>query len=291
MRILETLGTLARLAIVVSFAALPLTGCAANGDSAEEELVGADEPADGEDAREAESVMGPVAPGTQLRTNAALNLRSYASTSAKILRVIPDNALVTVVSGTPKNGWYNIKYSGTSGWSYGVYLDKVTSSGGSAVTGLASCAPARAVGVVTSKRKALLDTIAYAEGTRGYSQDGYNVLYSYKTVSDCNSHPNRVICSGAYCSSAAGRYQFLNTTWKGLGLPNFRPENQTRGAMTLIAWRKATIPSDRAMTATEFANVMSRISYEWASLPPGRYGQPVKTMSQLRTTYCGLAGC
>lgn len=286
MRLLD-LSTLVRLGLVVSFAVAPLTGCtAASGEDGEEEIVGAEEPADGEDLREAEALMGSVSAGTQLRTNANLNLRSSASTGAKILRVIPNGATVTVVSGTPKNGWYNIKYSGTTGWSYGVYLDKI---GG--VTGLASCAPARATGVVSSKRKALLDTIAYAEGTRGYSQDGYNVLYSYKTVSDCNRHPDKVICSGAYCSSAAGRYQFLTKTWNGLKLPNFRPENQTKGAMTLISWRKGTVPEGRAMTATEFANLMNKISYEWASLPPGRYGQPIKSMSALRSQYCKFAGC
>ena len=254
-------------------------------DGSESELTGVEEPSDDE-ARDAESMVGGVTPGTELRTNANLNLRASPSTSAKIYRVIPDGAVVTVVSGTPKNGWYNIRYSGTEGWSFGDYLDKA-----SGISGAASCAPARAVGVVSSKRKALLDTIAYAEGTKGHGYDGYNILYSYKTIDDCNRHPNRVICSGSYCSSAAGRYQFLNTTWNGLGLPNFRPENQTRGAMKLIDWRKATIPADRAMTATEFANVMSKISYEWASLPPGRYGQPIKTMSQLRSVYCSFAGC
>jgi muramidase (phage lysozyme) len=260
------------------------SGCsmAEGGDS---ELVGVEEPTDDE-TRDAEAMVGSVSAGTQLRTNANLNLRASPSTSAKIYKVIPDGSLVTVVSGTPKSGWYNIKYAGIEGWSFGDYLDKP-----SGVTGAESCSPARAVGVVSSKRKALLDTIAYAEGTKGHGYDGYNILYSYKTISDCNRHPDRVICSGSYCSSAAGRYQFLNKTWNGLGLPNFRPENQTRGAMTLIAWRKATIPADRAMTATEFANVMSKISYEWASLPPGRYGQPIKTMSQLRATYCSWAGC
>ncbi len=290
MRLLD-LSTIARLGFVVSFALAPLAGCtAAVGEDAEEELVGAEEPADGEDLREAEALMGSVAAGTTLKTNANLNLRKSASTSAGIIRVIPKGASVTVVSGTPKNGWYNIKYAGSTGWSYGVYLDKV-SSGGGGTTGIASCAPARATGIVSAKRKALLDTIAYAEGTRGYSQDGYNVLYSFKTISDCNKHPNRTICSGAYCSTAAGRYQFLTKTWNGLKLPNFRPENQTRGAMTLISWRKASIPEGRALTATEFANVMNKISWEWASLPPGRYGQPMKSMSTLRSQYCKLAGC
>ncbi len=45
------------------------------------------------------------------------------------------------------------------------------------------------------------------------------------------------------------------------------------------------------MTASEFSNAMSRLSYEWASLPPGRYGQPVKTQSQMRNDYCSNAGC
>jgi len=292
MRIVEA-PVLARLPLFLALALFPLAGCTAATGTEEGEgaLVGAPEPDDDADLRGAESVTASFPAGTQLRTNAALNLRTYGSTSAKILEVIPDGSLVTVVTGTPKGGWYNIKHGSREGWSYGVYLDRVSSSGGSAVSGSDSCDPARAIGIVSAKRKALLDSIAYAEGTRGYSQDGYNVLFSFKLISDCNHHPNKVICSGSYCSSAAGRYQFLNTTWSGLKLANFRPENQTTGAMTLIAWRKATIPGDRAMTATEFANVMSKISYEWASLPPGRYGQPSKTMSQMRAEYCKLAGC
>jgi muramidase (phage lysozyme) len=266
-------------------------GCSAP-SGGEETLTGAQEPDDGTDLRETESLMGSISPGQQLRTNADLNLRTSGSTSARILKVIPKGTVVTAVSGTAKNGWYNIRAGSTEGWSYGVYLDKVSSSGGGGGTsGLASCSPARAIGVVSAPRKALLDTIAFAEGTRGVGQDGYNILFAYKTIDDCNVHPNRTVCSGSYCSTAAGRYQFLTTTWNGLKLPNFRPENQTTGAMTLISWRKGTVPSDRPMTATEFTNLMNKISYEWASLPPGRYGQPIKTMSQLRSEYCKLAGC
>lgn len=287
---------LARLALtaVVSVAA-PMIGCAApTGDGQGEELVGAPEPDDDTDGRATESVVGSVSAGQEFKTNAALNLRASPSTSAKIYRVIPQGATVTAVSGTPKNGWYNIKYSGTEGWSYGIYLDKVSSSGGGGgggVTGLASCDPARAVGIVSHSQKALLDTIGYTEGTAGHGQDGYNVTFAYHYFNDCNHHPNMDICSGSYCSTAAGRYQFLTTTWNGLKLPNFRPENQTLGAMKLISYRGASIPSGRPLTATEFTDVMYKISYEWASLPPGRYGQPSKTMSQARAKYCSLAGC
>ncbi|MBX3208382.1 MAG: glycoside hydrolase family 104 protein [Labilithrix sp.] len=154
-----------------------------------------------------------------------------------------------------------------------------------------SCAPSGAAGVVPKKHRALLDTIAYAEGTRGRGQDGYNVTFAYRYFSSCAKHPNMKVCSGRYCSTAAGRYQFLTGTWKGLGYSSFSPANQDRGGMKLISRRGANIPTGRALTATEFANTMNRISYEWASLPPGRYGQPSYSMAATRKKYCSFAGC
>lgn len=158
------------------------------------------------------------------------------------------------------------------------------------VTLLPTCSPERAVGAVGRYGRALLDAIAWAEGTRGAGgKDGYNVLFSFKTTTSCKDHPRRTICSGI-CSSAAGRYQFLSTTWDGLKLPTFEPENQDKGGLVLVGRRGVAVPGNRPMTATEFHNAMSRLSYEWASLPPGRYGQPVKTESQLRADYCAHAG-
>jgi muramidase (phage lysozyme) len=139
--------------------------------------------------------------------------------------------------------------------------------------------------------KALLDTIAFAEGTRGRGQDGFNVIFTYKYFSDCGRHPRAIQCSGRLCSDAAGRYQFLSTTWSRLGLPTFNPENQERGALKLVSGRGVSLPAGRALTATEFNNAMDRLSYEWASLPPGRYGQPSYSYTALRRTYCGFAGC
>jgi muramidase (phage lysozyme) len=156
---------------------------------------------------------------------------------------------------------------------------------------LPSCSPRRARGAVPAKHKALLNTIAFTEGTRGHGQDGYNVTFAYHYFSSCAHHPNWRICSGGYCSTAAGRYQFLTSTWRGLGYSNFGPANQDRGAMKLVARRGARVPTSRTMTATEFANTMNRISYEWASLPPGRYGQPSYSMRTTRRHYCSFAGC
>jgi len=154
-----------------------------------------------------------------------------------------------------------------------------------------SCDPALARGAVPHFHRALLDTIATTEGTRGHGEDGYNVTYAYHYFSSCQRHPDLDICAGGYCSTAAGRYQFLYSTWTGLGFATFHPDNQDRGGMKLVAGRGATVPTARALTATEFVNTMDRISYEWASLPPGRYGQPSYSMSQTRDIYCRFAGC
>jgi muramidase (phage lysozyme) len=155
-----------------------------------------------------------------------------------------------------------------------------------------TCSPSRANGAVSTAHRALLDTIAVAEGTRGRGgQDGYNVMFTYALFSDCARHPRRLQGSSGLRSDAAGRYQFLSTTWDSLGLPNFYPDNQDRGAMRLVARRGFTVPESRPMTATEFSNLMDRISYEWASLPPGRYGQPSYSLSRMRSQYCSFAGC
>lgn len=154
-----------------------------------------------------------------------------------------------------------------------------------------TCAASSANGAVPKTHRALLDTIAYAEGTRGRGSDGYNVTYAYRYFDSCSKHPNMKVCAGAYCSTAAGRYQFLSKTWNGLGLGSFGPANQDKGAMKLVVRRGVNVPANRAMTATELANAMSRISYEWASLPPGRYGQPTRTLAAVRADYCMHVDC
>ncbi len=155
-----------------------------------------------------------------------------------------------------------------------------------------TCAPSLAVGAVPVKHKAMLNTIAFTEGTAGRGgYDGYNVTFAYHYFSSCVRHPDLAIRSGSYTSTAAGRYQFLYATWRGLGLPNFEPNNQDKGGMKLIAQRGVTLPTTRALTATEFANAMSRLNKEWASLPGSPYGQPTYSLATTRKKYCSFAGC
>lgn len=74
-----------------------------------------------------------VALGSTLRTSANLNLRTSASMNAQVRLVIPTGVTVTTVNvSQPNGGWYNIKYNGVTGWSYGTYLTLVSqpSTGG-----------------------------------------------------------------------------------------------------------------------------------------------------------------
>lgn len=174
--------------------------------------------------------------------------------------------------------------------------DEALGESSEAISG-SSCAASKAAGAVNRYEKALHDSIAFAEGTEGRSQDGYNVGFAYKLFSSCNRHPAVTTCSGGLCSTAAGRYQFLKRTWdstaRATGARSFAPDEQEKGAQYLISKvRRVTVPSTRALTATEFSNAMKKLSYEWASLPPGRYGQPNRTAAAMRTDYCkNVGGC
>ncbi len=178
----------------------------------------------------------------------------------------------------------------------GAEEEESTAESSDALTG-ATCSPTRAVGAVNRYEKALHDSIAFAEGTEKRGKDGYNVGFAYKYFGSCARHPNINTCSGRLCSTAAGRYQFLKGTWdttaRAIGAKTFEPENQEKGARHLInKVRKVTVPSNRKLTATEFSNAMKKLSYEWASLPPGRYGQPSHSMAAMRKDYCAnVGGC
>jgi muramidase (phage lysozyme) len=228
--------------------------------------------------------LGVVEEGTILSVTAtALNLREGPGTSYSVLGVLSQDDQVQAVERSGEYGWIHVESlsSGMQGWASARYLEAVT------------CDPSRAAGVVGSYQKAMHDSIAWAEGTRGYSKDGYDVKFGFHLMPSCYSHPDDCIKFGSTCSTAAGRYQFLTRTWNGamhaLQLSSFEPDNQERAGQYLVRnVRKVTVPQDRAMTAAEFSNAMSKLSYEWASLPPGRYGQPVKTQSQMWNFYNGV---
>ncbi len=143
---------------------------------------------------------------------------------------------------------------------------------------------------MTPERRALLNTIRFAEGTwtngRG---DGYRMLYGGGQFKDMARHPDFVVTSG-YSSAAAGAYQFLPATWNEaalrLRLPDFQPASQDQAALYLMEKRGALAQFDRKGFSHD---VLALLAQEWASLPTlhgaSYYGQPVKGVEELRRFY------
>jgi Muramidase (phage lambda lysozyme) len=143
---------------------------------------------------------------------------------------------------------------------------------------------------ITPERRALLNTIRYAEGTWKDGRDhGYRVLYGGSLFQDLSRHPEKVVVK-RYSSAAAGAYQFLPGTWRQvareLKLPSFEPQHQDQAALRLVERRGALEEVDRHGLTPK---VMHQLAPEWASFPThagtSAYGQPVKSHAELARFY------
>lgn len=132
--------------------------------------------------------------------------------------------------------------------------------------------------------RAFLDTLAYAEGTG----DRYDYIFSHATFGDFSDHPRRVICSYGLCSDAAGRYQFLSTTWdelaNKLGLPDFSPASQDKACVEKIA-EFGAYDNIAAGDYDNFSAALGKLNTTWASLPGSPYGQPTHSVGELWDFY------
>lgn len=119
--------------------------------------------------------------------------------------------------------------------------------------------------------RALLDTIA------GTESPGYNVIYGGRTFNNYSDHPgvSVPIKSGVNAgkkSSAAGRYQFLESTWDSLNLPNFSPPMQDFGAWKLAQRDYKTKTGNDLMhdlRSGDIGKIGKVLSSTWTSLPGG----------------------
>lgn len=131
--------------------------------------------------------------------------------------------------------------------------------------------------------------IAVPEGTSG--PNGYRTMFTGRLF-DNNfvDHPRKIWCSGGLCSNAAGRYQFLSATWdmckQALDLPDFSPASQEGAAIFLIKNRGALGDVD----AGKLTRALEKTSWEWASLPPGRFGQPSITFAKAKQLFKDFGG-
>jgi YD repeat-containing protein len=153
--------------------------------------------------------------------------------------------------------------------------------------------------------KAMLEAIAWAEGTTDDADDGYGrvvrgtvlsapdnpalVGQTNVTVTDLTHHPNILVqVSAGLSSTAAGRYQFLNRTWSGLGLSDFTAHNQDVGAVMLLRRGGAM----RFIDKGDIEGAVSQVNGTWASLPGSPHGQGTRTMSDFQGQYDNaLANC
>lgn len=153
--------------------------------------------------------------------------------------------------------------------------------------------------MTTRNRKALLDTIAYAEGTdvpgrqrTATKNHGYDVIVGGAIFTDYRDHPRVVVNLPrlGIKSSAAGRYQFIRRTWDvlraRLRLPDFGPESQDRAAIELLRECGALAHID----AGRFEQAIFAARRIWASLPGAGYGQREVPIERLKTIYIRRGG-
>jgi len=157
-------------------------------------------------------------------------------------------------------------------------------------------------GRISANLNALLDTIAFAEGTstsKVTRQDGYDVIvsgingpeimYTYADHPFATRAPKQVNNRGLY-SSAAGRYQQMKKDWPHykalLQLPDFSPESQDKLAIRHIREAGAL----ELIEAGKFAEAINRIRNLWASLPGAGYGQKELDFKVLQGYYIKQGG-
>ena len=136
--------------------------------------------------------------------------------------------------------------------------------------------------------RAFLSLIRRCEGAN------YNTLFGGGAFSGWADHPRQRVTrqSGGrpLTSTAAGAYQFLSSTWdetaRAMKLTGFSPANQDFAAVGRIAARGALAD----VLAGRFDAAVTKLAYEWASLPGSPYGQPVISAATARSVYVAAGG-
>lgn len=135
---------------------------------------------------------------------------------------------------------------------------------------------------------ALLRVIRAGEGTA--DAGGYRRLFGGGTFAGFADHPRQIVVKSGYRSTAAGAYQFLESTWdetaRIMGLRDFSPASQDLAALGRIAARGAL---DDAI-AGRLESALRKIAREWASLPGSPYGQPTISLTRARQVFADAGG-
>jgi muramidase (phage lysozyme) len=134
---------------------------------------------------------------------------------------------------------------------------------------------------MTNEEKALLDMIAFAEGTLGISNNGYDVLVGFRTMAgwtrDTNiTHKNKEWYVKSLDSTAAGRYQFTYGTWYTVNNktnPPMTKDNQNAAGVKLLNQRLSGLDKTKFTSYAAFIRALDKLAPEWASIPISRTGK------------------
>lgn len=133
--------------------------------------------------------------------------------------------------------------------------------------------------------KQFLEFIRKSEGAKGY-----NYLFGNKPFSDMSKHPNVRQNYKGDITTAAGAYQFINSTYSGIakkhGLQDFRPESQDMAAVALLQEIGAL---DKILKGDWKGGIQASGS-TWASLPSSPYNQPKHTWGYANKFFQGGGG-
>ncbi len=138
--------------------------------------------------------------------------------------------------------------------------------------------------------KAFLKAIRLGEGTS--DDQGYYRIVGGQMFSDIAKHPCIKVWIPRYkvWSTAAGAYQIINRTWRGLlsqyPFPDFSPQSQDLACVALIRGRKALDD----VIAGKLKDAVQKCSAEWASLPGSQAGQRTETMANIERVYLANGG-
>ena len=140
--------------------------------------------------------------------------------------------------------------------------------------------------------QAFLNAIAEAEGT---TKHGYATMFGGGKLTSLSDHPRKMASfkettGRTNQTSAAGRYQFLGSTWDDvagkLKLTDFGPVSQDLAAIALL---------DRAgalqdVLSGNLQNAAKKAGRTWASLPSSPYAQPKKSQAAFDKILTKTAG-
>jgi muramidase (phage lysozyme) len=128
---------------------------------------------------------------------------------------------------------------------------------------------------MTKEEKALLDTLAYCEGTLGVSNNGYDVVVGFKRIIAGWTKDTSIVHGGrdwydkSTNSTAAGRYQFVYDTWVGNDKKNLpmTKENQDQRGVELINFCLKGMDKTTLTNKTNFLLALNKLCTQWASIP------------------------